>query len=136
MKKLILLLCILPFAFIAQAQINGSVKGKLVDTTAKQTLSEATVSVMLVKDSSLVSFSLSDKKGSFEITNLDTGNYLMMISYTGYENFQKPFSITTEKKTTDLGEILLQKEYTTLTGVVVTNDAPVKVNGDTVAFKA
>jgi uncharacterized surface anchored protein len=98
MKKLILLLCIFPSAFIAQAQINGSVKGKLIDTTAKQPLSEATVSVMLVKDSSLVSFSVSDKKGSFEITNLDAGNYLLMISYTGYENFKKEFSITAEKK--------------------------------------
>jgi len=136
MKKLILLLCILSSAFITQAQINGSVKGKLIDTTAKQLLSEATVSVMLLKDSSLVSFILSDKKGSFEITNLDAGNYLLMISYTGYENFKKPFSITTEKKTTDLGEIILQKEYKTLTGVVVTNEAPVKINGDTVSFKA
>ena len=98
MKKFILLFCILSSAFIARAQINGSVKGKLIDTTAKQSLSEATVSVMLVKDSSLVSFSLSDKKGNFEITNLDAGNYLLMISYTGYENFKKPFSITSRKE--------------------------------------
>jgi hypothetical protein len=136
MKKLILLFSILCSAFIAQSQINGSVKGKLIDTTARLPLSEATVSVMLIKDSSLVSFSLSDKKGSFEITNLDAGNYLLMISYTGYENFKKEFSITAERKTTDLGEIILQKEYKTLPGVVVTNEAPVKINGDTVSFKA
>lgn len=119
-----------------KAQVNGSVKGKLIDSTAKQPLSEATVSVMLVKDSSLVSFSLSDKKGNFEITNLDAGNYLLMISYSGYENFKKSFSITTEKKATNLGEIILQKEYKTLTGVTVTDLTPVKVNGDTVSFKA
>ena len=136
MKKFILLLSILSLAFIAQAQINGSIKGKLVDSTAKQSLSEATVSVMLLKDSSLVSFSLSDKKGNFEITNLEAGNYLLMISYTGFENFKKEFSITAEKKTNDLGEIILQKEYKTLAGVVVTNEAPVKINGDTVSFKA
>jgi hypothetical protein len=119
-----------------QAQINGSVKGKLIDSAAKQPLSEATVSVMLVKDSSLVSFTLSDKKGNFEITNLDAGNYLLMISYTGYENFKKQFSITAGKKTSDLGEIILQKEYKTLAGVTVTDLAPVKVNGDTVSFRA
>jgi hypothetical protein len=136
MKKLILLLSILFPALIIQAQVNGSVKGKLTDTTAKQPLSEATVSVMLVKDSSLVSFSLSDKKGNFEISDLDAGNYLLLISYTGYENFKRPFSITAEKKTTDLGNIILQKEYKTLAGVVVTSEAPVKINGDTVSFKA
>jgi Outer membrane protein beta-barrel family/CarboxypepD_reg-like domain len=136
MKKLILLLCILSSAFITHAQVNGSVKGKLLDTAGKQPLSEATVSVMLVKDSSLVSFSLSDKKGNFEITNLDAGGYLLMISYTGYENFKKPFLITAEKKTADIGEIILQKEYKTLTGVTVTDLTPVKINGDTVSFKA
>ncbi|HEU5164807.1 MAG TPA: outer membrane beta-barrel family protein [Chitinophagaceae bacterium] len=136
MKKLILLLSILSSAFITQAQINGSVKGKLIDTSGKQPLSEATVSVMLVKDSSLISFSLSDKKGNFEITNLDVGNYLLMISYTGYENFKKQFTVTAEKKTADLGEIILQKEYKTLAGVTVTDLTPVKVNGDTVSFKA
>jgi len=137
MKKLILLICIISFAFVTQAQVNGSVKGKLIDTTtAKQPLSEATVSVMFVKDSSLVSFSLSDKKGNFEITNLDAGDYLLMISFTGFENFKKPFSITAEKKSADLGEIILQKEYKTLTGVTVTDLAPVRVNGDTVSFKA
>ncbi|HEV8273459.1 MAG TPA: outer membrane beta-barrel family protein [Chitinophagaceae bacterium] len=136
MKKLILLCSILSSAFITQAQVNGSVKGKLLDTAGKQPLSEATVSVMLVKDSSLVSFSLSDKKGNFEITNLDAGNYLLMVSYTGYENFKKPFSITAEKKTMDISEIILQKEYKTLTGVTVTDLTPVKVNGDTVSFKA
>ena len=136
MKKLILISCILSSAFFTQAQINGSVKGKLLDTAGKQPLSEATVSVMLVKDSSLVSFSLSDKKGNFEITNLDAGNYLLMISYTGYENFKKPFSITADKKTTDIGEIILQKEYKTLSDVTVTDLTPVKVSGDTVSFKA
>jgi len=136
MKKLILLFSILSSTFIAQAQINGSVKGKLIDTTTKQSLSEATVSVMLLKDSSLVSFSLSDKKGIFEMPGLDAGDYLLMISYTGYENFQRKFSITAEKRSTDLGEIILQKEYKTLTGVVVTSEAPVKINGDTVSFKA
>jgi hypothetical protein len=70
MKKLILLLCILSSAFITQAQVNGSVKGKLLDTAGKQPLSEATVSVMLVKDSSLVSFLYLIKR-NFEITNLD-----------------------------------------------------------------
>ncbi|HEX6847441.1 MAG TPA: outer membrane beta-barrel family protein [Chitinophagaceae bacterium] len=136
MKKLILLICILLSALVIHAQVKGLVKGRLVDTTANQPLSEATVSVMLIKDSSLVSFTLSDKKGNFEITSLDAGDYLLMISFTGYETLKKPFSITAEKKANDVGELILQKEYKTLTAVVVNSEAPVKVNGDTIAFKA
>jgi hypothetical protein len=70
----------------------------------------------VLKDSSLVSFIISDKKGIFEIPNLDAGDYLLMISYTGYENFQKKFSIC--RKNQRSGEIILQKEYKTFTVVV------------------
>lgn len=136
MKKTVLLIFTFALAFVTQAQVNGAVKGRLVDTAARQPLAEATISVILVKDSSLVSFILSDKKGVFEITNLDAGEYLLMISFNGYENYKKNFSITAEKKTNDLGEIILQKDYKTLPGVVVTDVIPVRVNGDTVSFKA
>jgi hypothetical protein len=99
-------------------------------------LPEATVSLMSAKDFSLVSFTLSDKKGLFEITNLDTGDYILMVSFVGFENFKKNFSVTAQAKTVDLGDLILQKEYKTLTGVEVTNAVPVRVSGDTIAFRA
>lgn len=136
MKTLLLLIFTFVTGFVTQAQVNGTVRGKLVDTAARQPLSEATVSILLVNDSSLVSFILSDKKGFFEITNLDTGKYILMISFSGYENYIKNFSIIPERKSNDLGEIILQKDYKTLPGVVVTDIVPVRVNGDTVSFKA
>ena len=98
MRKPILLIIILSTTFIAGAQVNGSVKGKLLDTSARQSIAEATVSVILAKDSSLTSFTLSDKKGAFEIKNLDAGKYLLMVSHTGFENFKKTFSISADKK--------------------------------------
>jgi len=118
------------------AQQKGSVKGKLVDTTSKQSLSSATVSALLVKDSSLAGFSLSDKKGFFEIKDLDTGQYLLMVSYSGYQNIAKPFSLTADKKDAEFTELILNKEYTTLQGVTVTDVAPIKINNDTVSFRA
>ena len=136
MKNLSLLFISVLFSFIADAQLNGSVKGKLTDTTTKQPLSDATVSLLSAKDSSLVTYSLSDKKGFFEIKNLDKGTYQLLISFTGFEPFKKSFSILPDKKSIDFGEIILEKEYKTLSGVVVTDNAPVKINGDTISFKA
>jgi hypothetical protein len=136
MKRLLLLVIAFLTGLFTQAQVNGSVRGKLVDTAARQPLQDATISVMLAKDSSLVSFILSDKKGSFEIPNLDTGAYLLLISFSGYENYKRSFSITREKRVADLGELILQKDYKALPGVVVTDVIPVRVDGDTVSFKA
>ncbi len=134
MKNFTFSVLLLTFSFFTKAQ-TGSVKGFLQDTAAKQSLSEATVSVLLAADSSLVSFSVSDKKGFFEIKNLEYGKYFLIVSFSGYENLSKKFSIAADKKNIELGELMMQKDYKTLTGVVVTDDAPVKINGDTISFK-
>lgn len=136
MKKLILLFFICSTAFITQGQNSGSVKGRLVDTAARQSLTDVTVSVMRTKDSFLVHFTLSDKKGVFEIKNLEAGNYLLIGSFTGYQNFKKTFSVSAEKKVIDLGELVMQKEYKLLENVVVSDAAPVRVKDDTISFKA
>ncbi|HET6721160.1 MAG TPA: TonB-dependent receptor family protein, partial [Chitinophagaceae bacterium] len=75
-------------------------------------------------------------KGSFEIKNLPTGDYHLFVSFTGYEGYKNSFSITATQRVVDLGVIILQHEYKTLTGVVVTDASPVKMNGDTISFKA
>src|SRR5690349_20714071 len=100
MKKILFLLLVLAaFGSAFSQKIDGSVKGKLVDTAAKQPLSDATVSVIDLKDSSLVSFTLSDKKRLFEIKNLDNGNYRLVVSFQSYQPLKKNFSVTTAKKT-------------------------------------
>jgi hypothetical protein len=65
MKNLALLLFIGLFPFFLSAQ-TAVVKGKLTDTTG-QLLQNATISVLQKKDSSLISYTMSDSKGSFEI---------------------------------------------------------------------
>ena len=116
MKNLALLILTGFFPLISLAQ--GSVKGKLVDT-ARQSLTNATVSVLQQKDSSLVSYSLSDTKGSFEIKNLSVGDYHLFVSFTGYEGYKNSFSITATQRVVDLGVIILQHEYKTVKSEVM-----------------
>ena len=134
MKNLALLILTGIFPFILSAQ-NGAVKGRLADSS-RLSLANATVSVVVKKDSSLVNYTLSDSKGKFEIKNLAVGEYHLFASFSGYEVFQQIFSITAEKRIVDLGTITMQPEYKTLTGVVVNDASPVKMNGDTISFKA
>jgi outer membrane receptor protein involved in Fe transport len=115
---------------------DGSVKGKLVDTASKQSITEATISVINAKDSSLITFTLSTKQGVFELKGLEPGDYQLVFSHQAYEPFRKNISITADKKQIDLGEIFPQKNYKTLAGVTVTNEAPIEVKGDTVQFNA
>jgi hypothetical protein len=138
MKKIIaLVLIITGIAGTANAQNQqGSIKGKLVDTTVKQPVTEATVSVISVKDSSLVSYTLSNKQGIFEIKDLDAGDYRILISFQGYQPYKKNFSITATNNSVDLGDVRLEKEYKSLSEVIVTDEAPIKIKQDTIEFRA
>ncbi|MFN2456849.1 MAG: outer membrane beta-barrel protein [Chitinophagaceae bacterium] len=138
MKKIFTLsVAVFLLSTIMHAQkVSGTVKGTLQETTSAQPLYDATVSITSAKDSSLISFTLSSNSGYFEIKNLDSGSYIMIVSYQGLETLKQPFSITSEKPVADLGIIKMQKAFKTLSEVVVKDDAPVKIKGDTLAFNA
>lgn len=114
----------------------GTVKGVLQDSASAAVLPDATVSVMTAKDSTLTSFTLTSNSGFFEIKNLDTGDYYLLISYQGFETGKRPFAITADQPVLDLQAVKLQQSYKTLTEVVVTDMTPIRVKGDTLAFNA
>ena len=122
--------------FVQAQKADGSIKGKLVDTAAKQPLNSATISLVNAKDSSLVTFTLTNKQGIFEIKGLSPGDYQLVITYQGYQTIKRKASITTSEKTIDLNDVPIQKEFKTLGEVVINNDAPVIIKEDTVQFRA
>ncbi len=137
MKKILTLSVLLALLQATQAQKNdGSIKGKLIDTAAKQPVSSATVSVLNAKDSSLVTFTLSTKAGIFEFKGLAPGDYRVVVSSKGYTEFKKTISIKESNKAIDLGSLSLQKDYKTLEGVTVTTETPIQVKNDTVQFNS
>ena len=126
------LLAIAPLFSFSQ---NGSVKGKVIDSALNQNLSAATATVLKKADSSFAGFSITDKKGIFEITGLPYGEYLLTVSLNGYESFYKKISVSKENKTVDAGNIFLQKNYKLLEAVIVIDNVPVSINGDTISYK-
>ena len=138
MKKtftLFLLLLSIPILSNAQKP-DGNIKGKLVDTLGKIAVADATISLMKSADSSLVTFTLSNQQGNFEIKGLAPGDYKLIISHQAYEPFTRVVSITESRKQVDLGEVRFNKNIKTLGEVVVTSNVPIVVKNDTVQFNA
>jgi hypothetical protein len=137
MRKLWLVFVLFGLAFWASAQKNGSIKGVTYDTLAKQPVASATISVLDRKDSSLVSFTMTDNSGRFELKGIPNGQYRLMISHVNYHNSNIPFAISDENKNPDLGSIPINDKSIVLAEVVVTNEAPpVTLEGDTVVYNA
>jgi hypothetical protein len=137
MKKISVLALFTALYFSGFAQkADGIIKGKLMDTAAKAPITEATISVLNPKDSSLVSFAITDKKGEFSITGLEYGDYDVIITHGSFETIKRFITVSATAKTKDFGNLALEKAYKKLGEVVVVADAPIIMKGDTVQFKA
>ncbi|MBL7758483.1 MAG: carboxypeptidase regulatory-like domain-containing protein, partial [Chitinophagaceae bacterium] len=135
MRKFLTALALILLSFAAQAQkTDGIIRGKLTDSLSKQPVTDATVSLQQAKDSSLVTFTLTNKQGVFEIKGLSNGNYRLILSHQTYGETVRKVAITDEKKIVDLGDIFPATKM--LGEVIVTNEAPIVVKNDTVQFNA
>ena len=138
MKKIFTLFVLTISLFMAaKAQkTDGIIKGQLMDSSGKQPLADATITVLNAKDSSVTTFTLSNKMGVFEIKGLQEGNYRLLITHRGFETLKKTVSVTAATKAIELGSLVLQKDYKTLGEVVVSSESPIQVKNDTVQFNA
>jgi len=136
MKYFLLLLILLSTGYVVSAQSkNGVVSGKLVDSVYKESLAEATVSLLNPHDSSVVAYVLANSKGEFALKGLDTGKYKLQVSFQGFINYTRTISITHNMSVVDLSIIYMDKKGTMLDEVTV-EAAPIRVSKDTVEFRA
>lgn len=134
---LLLVLGLLALSLSAVAQKNGSVKGVAYDTLARQVVGSATISVLDKKDSSLVTFTMTDNSGLFELKGIPIGQYRLLISHVNYHNNNIFFTISDSSRNIDLGNISMSDKNKVLQEVVVTNeDPPITMINDTVQYNA
>jgi hypothetical protein len=135
------LLLLVGFSFIsfltASAQKNGIVKGIAYDSISAKPINGATVTLLRTKDSSLVSFTMTDHTGSFQLTGLAQGDYRILLTHVGYHNRNKMFSISEQHKEVNLEKLFMADLSQLLDTVTVTAEAPpVTLIGDTIQYNA
>lgn len=119
------------------AQKNGSIKGVAYDTLSRKAVADATITVLVKKDSSLLTFGMTDYAGRFSLDNIPTGEYRLLITHIGYHNSNRIFTISDSAKNVDLGNVFMNDRTKVLEEVLVTNEAPpVTLIGDTVQYNA
>ncbi|MDQ3843895.1 MAG: outer membrane beta-barrel protein, partial [Bacteroidota bacterium] len=111
-------------------------KGTVQDSVTLQPLSNATISIINSTDSLKVKSTLSSGSGYFEIKNLDTGSYYLRISFQGFEILKREFSISIEDTLINLQTIKMQRAYKVMQEVIIKDEVPIRVKGDTVSFNA
>lgn len=91
------------------ADDKSGVKGKVVDRETKAILEYATVMVFRQVDSTFVLGGITDEKGVFNLS-VEPGNYYLMIDFLGYHRQYRNNIVVNEKKTIDVGNILVSPD--------------------------
>jgi hypothetical protein len=125
-KILLFSLSILLTAFSVSAQqISGQVK----DSNGKA-ISNASVSLLHAKDSSLVKLNVTNKDGAYTFVNIKAGKYLISASYVGYViNYSSVFEVS--GTAVNVPSLTIAKPTSALKDVVVTSKKPmIEVKAD------
>jgi hypothetical protein len=113
---------------------NAGIKGKLADSTSTEIPENAVVAILNQKDSTMVTFSRSDKNGKFQINKLDSGHYVILISYPKYGDFVDHVELK-QNENLDLKTIYLTQKAKLLQEIVI-KQAAMRMKGDTTEYNA
>ena len=128
MKKLTFLFTLLCFSVSFSQSNSFKISGSLISEDDKTPLESATIYLERVVDSSLVTYTISDKNGKFLLQEKTYDKSLnLTISYVGFQSFTKKVLI--DKETIDLGVIEL-KTANLLDEVVIKSRAPITIKKD------
>ncbi|MDE3250176.1 MAG: outer membrane beta-barrel protein [Bacteroidota bacterium] len=117
---------------------QGTLKGKLLDSTAKTPLGLATVTVFKAADTAIITYRLSSPEGDFKVPGLPFDvKCRVVVSYSGYLGYRKEFTVTSDQPVVDLGNVYMSPASGALEEVVVYAERPpVVIKKDTVEFNA
>lgn len=131
-----LLACSCCSAYNTHAQ--GTLRGKLIDSTSKSPIGLATITVFRAADTSIITYRLSSPDGEFKVPGLPLNiNCRAVVSVSGYSGYRKEFMLTANEPLLDIGNISLNTSAKSLDEVVILSERPpVVIRKDTVEFNA
>ncbi|MBQ8939176.1 MAG: TonB-dependent receptor [Paludibacteraceae bacterium] len=116
MKHTIFLVVLFCYAITAAAN-NAKISGRIKDANDKSAIIGATV--LLMQDTVQIAGTTTDSNGKFTL-NADTGNYILELSYIGYETIRMALTVNDNMH---IGTIQMQEGATELGEVVVESQA-------------
>ena len=112
------------------------ITGKLIDKEQQFPLEAATVVLETLQDSTVISYTISDRNGDFELSgksNLQKAN--LFVTFVGYQSYEQQIDFSKTREI-NLEDIPLEFQVESLGDVVVKGRAaPVVIKQDTLEFK-
>lgn len=134
MKPILLVLFMLLCGTLARAQ--SDITATIVDTTGT-TLPGANAILLRKSDTLLTSFGTTDGQGEFVMQQVPPGDYLLRLSFLGYERNDQQITVSESDQYLGLGQLMMYPAGFLLEGIEVTADRiPIRMKGDTMLYDA
>lgn len=131
-----LILCFL-CSYSLMAQTPYTVKGFAADSSSNLKLHNTSVVILNAKDSTLKAFTRAGTDGSFAISGLSKGKYILLLTYPNYADYVENFALDSVNREHNFGSINLLLKSKLLADVIVKGKkAAIKIKGDTTEFNA
>ena len=92
----------------AQGTFPGTIKGKILADEDLQPIEYATIFIFEGTDTVATTGALSTQNGSFEVSGLREGKYILLVKHIGFTSHRSDtITLTTEKPVLDLGKIVM-----------------------------
>ncbi|MCK7590092.1 outer membrane beta-barrel protein [Subsaxibacter sp. CAU 1640] len=130
--KYILIVIALCWASLSFSQTKFKIQGTLVAEQDSIPLESATVYLETPKDSTLVTYTITDREGKFTLEDrVYVDKLRLIISLVGFETYNQEISLN--KENINLGKIFML-EANMLDEVIIKSRAPITVKKDTLEF--
>lgn len=124
------------FSFGLFGQLKMTLRGTVADSTGAP-LSAATVVLLQVQDSVMSAFGITGNDGAFVLKRVQAGDYLLQVSYVGYNVLFKPLTLSGEQQEVNVGTLVLKEAATNLETVEVKAEhIPMRLDKDTLEYNA
>lgn len=102
---------------------NSGLKGIVIENERHKPLEYATVSIYSLPDSLLIKGTITNRKGEFELTNLESSTYFYKVEYLGFKSYKSGLILLNENEMQLLSNPLaLQTDTKTVSQVEVTGN--------------
>ena len=119
-----LILLVLLSSITAQSQ-KFEISGKLLDSITREPLEGATVFTEILKDSTLISYTITDAKGDFHISGKSSKQKInLIISFVGYSPIKKVILLPKDEDPIALKSIEMSQKVESLSDVLVEGRVP------------
>lgn len=103
--------------------VSGEIIGKVMDSQLGEALQYTNVALYSMRDSSLVTGTITEKNGEFHLENVKGGRYYLVVNFVGYQNeIVADIRISAKQLYVDLGKVSLKMKAEVLGAIEITTE--------------